>query len=122
MSSVRVRYLDRDRTLAAVREAAAGIGRAHPEVLEIRLFGSLARGERNPYADADLLIVLERSDLPFHDRPPKYKPASAPVPTDFVVCTRAELEREVAAGNSSVQRILAESQILFSRQGAAAKL
>jgi len=114
---VLVRSLDRERTLAALREIAARIGAAHPEVHEIRLFGSLARGERNPYADADLLIVVDRCDLPFRDRAPRYKPAVAPVPTDLVVCTTAELQREVAAANPFVRRILGESLVLYARPG-----
>jgi len=61
---VRVRYLDRDAVVAALRELALRLGAERSEILEIRLFGSLARGERNPFADADLLIVLDASDLP----------------------------------------------------------
>jgi len=81
----------------------------------VRLFGSLARGERNPYADADVLIVVEASDLPVRDRGPRYKPVDTPVPMDLTVCTRAELDREVAAGNAFVTRILAESLVLYAR-------
>ncbi len=115
MSSVSVRFLDRDGTLAALRDLAARIGADHPEVREIRLFGSLARGERNPYADADLLVVVDRCDLPFRDRVPLYKPVAAPVPTDLTVCTSAELEREAAAGNAFVRRIIEESLVLYAR-------
>lgn len=115
LSSVTVRYLDREKVLAALREIAARIGAAHPEVQEVRLFGSLARAERNPYADADFLIVLDASDLPYRDRPPVYKPVGAPVPMDLTVCTRAELDREVAAGNMFVIKVLAEGLVLYAR-------
>ena len=50
------------------------LGAERPEIQEIRLFGSLARGQRNPFADADLLIVLDASDLPVRERIPHYKP------------------------------------------------
>ena len=120
MTSVTVRYLDSEKVLAELREIAARIGAAHPEVLEVRLFGSLARGERNPYADADLLIVLDASRVPYRDRPPLYKPVGAPVPTDLMVCTQAELERELAAANPFVLGILAESLVLHSRLEAGA--
>jgi hypothetical protein len=79
------------------------------------LFGSLARGQRNPFADADLLIVLEASDLPVRDRIPHYKPTRIPMPMDLTVCTRDELARERAAGNRSLKRVLAESLVLYSR-------
>ena len=116
MSSVRVRYLDRDAVLARLRHLAAEIGAARPEVQEIRLFGSLARGERNPFADADLLIVLDASDEPYRHRSPRYRPAGSPVPMDLTVCTRAELDRELAAGNRFIRRIMAESIALYARR------
>jgi len=87
----------------------------HPEVREVRLFGSLARDERNPYADADLLVVLDRSDLPVRERLPVYKPGGAPLPLDLTICTREELDRELAAGNLFLSRALAESLVLYAR-------
>ena len=115
MSFVRVRYLDRDAVLASLRELATRLGAERPEIQEIRLFGSLARGQRNPFADADLLIVLEASDLPARDRIPLYKPTRPPVPMDLTVCTRDELTHELAAGNRFLRRILGDSLVLYSR-------
>ena len=116
MSSVRVRYLDRDAVLASLRELATRLGDERPEILEIRLFGSLARGQRNPFADADLLIVLDSSDLPVRERIPRYKPSRTPVPMDLTICTRDELAREIAGGNRFLKRVLAESVSLYSRR------
>jgi len=116
LSSVRVRYLDRDAVLASLRELATRLGADRPEIQEIRLFGSLARGQRNPFADADLLIVLDASDLSVRERIPLYKPAArTPVPMDVTVCTRDELTRELAAGNRFLRRILDDSLVLYSR-------
>jgi nucleotidyltransferase-like protein len=115
LSSVRVRYLDRDAVLASLRELATRLGAERPEIQEIRLFGSLARGQRNPFADADLLIVLDASALPARDRIAIYKPTHGPVPMDLTVCTRQELEREVAGGNRFLKRLLGESVVLYSR-------
>lgn len=118
MSSVRFRCLDREQTLAELRALAARTGREHREVQAIYLFGSLARGERNPYADADLLVVLDSSDVPVRDRAPQYKPVDAPVPLDLLVCTRVELDREIAAKNPFVCRILGESLLLHASSAA----
>ena len=115
MSSVRVRYLDKDAVLASLRELAMRLGAERPEIQEIRLFGSLARGERNPFADADLLIVLDASDLPARERIPLYKPSRPPVPMDLTVCTREELARELAAGNRFLKRAIGESLVFYSR-------
>ena len=122
MNSVRVRYLDRDAVLASLRELATRLGAERPEIQEIRLFGSLARGQRNPFADADLLIVLDASDLPARERIPLYKPSRVPVPMDLTICTRDELARELAAGNRFMQRVLGESVVLYSRPGTARPL
>ena len=119
LSSVRVRYLDRDAVLASRRELAVRLGAERPEILEIRLFGSLARGERNPFADADLLIVLDAADLPVRDRIALYKPTRIPLPMDLTICTRSELGRELAAGNRFLKRVLRESLVLYSRPGTA---
>jgi predicted nucleotidyltransferase len=101
--------------VSTLRDLAGRIGAARPEVLEIRLFGSLARGERNPWADADWLVILDDSDLPYRDRSPLYKPLGSPVPMDITACTRAEVERELAAGNRFLRRILGESVVLYTR-------
>jgi HEPN domain-containing protein len=114
-SSVSVRYPDMAAILSAIRSAAARIGADHPEVVEVRLFGSLARGDPSPYADADLLVILDRSDLAPRDRLPRYRPAGIPVPLDLLVCTREELARELAAGNRFLGRVMAGSRVLFSR-------
>jgi len=95
------------------------LGSERPEIVEIRLFGSLARGTRNPYADADVLVVVDATDLPFKDRPPRYKPLGSPVPIDLMVCTRDELARELAGGSRFVSRLVAESIVLYARETAA---
>lgn len=101
--------------LDATREAAGRLGGVRPEIREIRLFGSLARGERNPYADADLLVVVDHTELASRDRGPHFRPDGVPVPVDVTVCTAAELERELAAGNRFLTRILGESLLLDAR-------
>ena len=95
---------------------AATHGAARREIAEIRLFGSVARGTANPYADADLLIVLDATDLPFRDRLPRYKPMGSPVPLDLTVCTREELSRELSAGNRFVRCLVDDSTILYARE------
>ena len=105
--------------LASLRELTMQLGAERPEIQEIRLFGSLARGERNPFADADLLIVLDASDLPVRERIPHYKPTRIPLPMDLTICTRGELARELAAGNRFLKRVLGESLVLYSRPGTA---
>ena len=55
---VRVFRLDREAATARLRERARALLDNRPDVLEVRLFGSLARGEARPGSDADLLVVV----------------------------------------------------------------
>ena len=56
--NVRVFRLDRDGVVARLRERARALVERNPDVVEVRLFGSLARGDAHPGSDADLFIVL----------------------------------------------------------------
>lgn len=118
LSSVHVRSLDRDAVLGTLRSLFAQLAQERREIAEVRLFGSLARGTRNPRADADVLVVLDSSDLAFRHRLPRYKPIGASVPMDLLIYTRDELERELAAGNRFVRRMLDESVPLYVREPA----
>lgn len=52
------------------------------DVLAVILFGSLARGDHTGFSDADLLVVLSRSDKPFLDRIPALLPRGVEVQVD----------------------------------------
>ncbi len=65
---VRVFRLDRERVVAALRERAQAMLEARGDVLEVRLFGSLARGCARPGSDADLWILVSDGVASFVDR------------------------------------------------------
>lgn len=78
-----------------------------PEVREVTLIGSLARGDWSARSDADLVVVVDRAREPRGGlRGPDYAPAGRfPVPVDVLVYTVEEaqgwsprLRREVEAG------------------------
>jgi predicted nucleotidyltransferase len=50
-------------TIQDAREIAAGLTSAFPTVEAVLLFGSVARGDANPWSDIDLLIITSDSDL-----------------------------------------------------------
>ncbi len=58
--SVKAFWLERDELLQQLEQIAQGALRAFPEICEIRLFGSLARGEQSGMSDVDLLILTEK--------------------------------------------------------------
>lgn len=114
---VRVFALDAERARARLEECARALLRGDPEVEEVRLFGSLARGEAHPGSDADLLVVLRTSRLPFLDRGAEVLRhfAGAGIGCDVLAYTRDEIERMRAEGNPLIRAIDAESVSLAVR-------
>jgi predicted nucleotidyltransferase len=109
--SVKVISLNRDSLLADLRRIAGSIRAEHPEVAEIRLFGSLARGNHTGTSDVDVLILLDHTEesdplrriltfLPYFDLTRG---------SDLLVYTRAELEERLLANDRFLQRIWSES-------------
>ena len=85
----------------------------HPEIERAVLFGSLQRGDAVPGSDADVLLVLRATDLPFSERAAAYRPEGVGIPVDLFVYTCAELDDMLAGGNRFVRRALAEGRDLL---------
>ncbi len=78
---------------AAVRDWAAGVSEAHPDVLAIGYFGSYARGDWGVGSDVDLIMLVEQSGLPFEVRAVAFDTTRLPVPAELVVYTVDEWDR-----------------------------
>jgi len=116
--SSRVTYLDRKRALEQLRLLAQRLIDANPRVREVRLFGSLARMQAVPGSDADLLIVLDRHELPrWFDRIPEFSRAFADtdMPVEVFPYTQDELER-LEAGGSGLARAARAGLVLAARR------
>ena len=113
--SVSVFWLDIQQVRRRLRDAARQLGIAHPEIEEVWLFGSVARGEAVPGSDADLLVVLESSELAFPERSGRYQPEFCGIGTDVLAYTRAELVCMRAEGNPFLQEIESERRLLWKR-------
>jgi hypothetical protein len=101
---VKVFWLNRKETVKRLQEAVKTLRARHPEIERAVLFGSLQRGDAVPGSDADMLLVLRTTDLPFPDRAVVYRPEGTGIPVDVFVYTRAELDDMLAAGNHFVIR------------------
>jgi predicted nucleotidyltransferase len=110
--SVKIISIDRDKLLARLREIAERICVERPEVTEVRVFGSIARGDHVGTSDVDVLILLEdanagdvveqaRSFYPYFD---------LPVGVDMLVFTREQLADRLRSGDAFVERMWRESQ------------
>ena len=116
--SVSVFWLDTQDVRRRLRGAARHLGAVHPEIEEVWLFGSLARGEAVPGSDADIQIVLTSSDLPFPERSVCYQPEFCGIGADVLAHTRAELQRMRSEGNPFLRQIEGERVALWQRHAA----
>ena len=110
--SVKIISLDVDSVRSRLMQAARALKSEDSEVLSVWLFGSLARGDSLPGSDADLLIVLEGSDRPFHSRIDRYADrfAGIGIGIDLFPMTISELNER--ASDPFWRKVLAERQRL----------
>jgi uncharacterized protein len=83
-----------------------------PDVLGVILFGSFARGDATAASDADILIILRDSELPFEERIVRYKPVGLGVSVEVFPYTAAEAARSVEEGWGVVGPALREGRLL----------
>ena len=87
-----VRFIDYDQTIRNLREAVANAKAAHPEILSVFLFGSLAQGTWTADSDADLIVVVRKELSGFSSRSP-YHIFAAGIATDSLVYSEREFEK-----------------------------
>ncbi len=109
--SVKAIWLDRDQALRSLATAANRLKSACPEVEEVLLMGSLARGDHTGTSDADILLVLRESRLDPSNRIRRYLAFfDLPIGVDLVPLTREELNEK--RGGSRWDSMLGESILL----------
>jgi predicted nucleotidyltransferase len=113
--NVRVFRLDRDGVVARLRERARTLLEISSAVREVRLFGSLARGEGHPGSDADLFIVLRDGAPPFLDRIADLARHFTGVGVGCDVIAYTESERDaLAASDGPFARVVFEEGLLLA--------
>jgi predicted nucleotidyltransferase len=115
--TVEVTSVDRDALLAELARSAERLSRDAPEVEEVQLFGSFARGDHTPESDVDVLIVVSRSEVPFLERADAYRDAFQGIPLDvnLAVYTVEEAVRLRRDRSSFLARIAPEARPLLLR-------
>ncbi|GAB6876227.1 nucleotidyltransferase domain-containing protein [Thermaerobacter litoralis] len=113
---VKVWKLDRNAVLGQLRSWAAGLLEQDRTVQAVVLFGSMARGDATAHSDVDVLIVLDRSNLPFHRRMPiPYPPLDRPV--ELFPYTMAEVATMLREGWGMAVPAAREGLVLADRDG-----
>lgn len=109
-SSAGATYLDKHRRIEDLRQAARRAQARVPSIGRVILFGSLVSGTPTPRSDADLLIVVARSQhARAADRVPELLRALSPLPcpVDLFVVTTDDLERAQCDQSPLVREALA---------------
>jgi predicted nucleotidyltransferase len=81
----------------------------HPGLRRLGYFGSYARGDWGVGSDLDLVAIVDRADLPFHERGREWALETLPVPAEILVYTEDEWERLHAAGGRFAQMLAKET-------------
>ena len=116
--NVRVFRLDREGVIGRLRERARDLLERRADVVEVRLFGSLARGEAHPGSDADLFVVLRDGAGPFLDRltPLARMFEGIGVGCDVIAFTESEARVSRIRGDAFSRAVFEEGQVLATRQ------
>lgn len=104
-NSAAVIFIDRDRILADLRDAAGRAKARYPEIRRVLLVGSLTRDDWTADSDADLVVVVEPAPAGLLERAP-YQIFTASIPTDTLVYSQAEFARLAAEPGSPLAEAL----------------
>ena len=90
--NVRVFRFDVAGVLARLRIRAHDVLERRPDVVEVRLFGSVSRGDAHPGSDADLFVIVRDGAPPFLERLPDlaHEFGGVGVGCDVIVFTESE--------------------------------
>jgi predicted nucleotidyltransferase len=106
--------LDRGELLARLRAIAHRICANHQEVIQVRVFGSVARGDQTGTSDTDILIVLHGCEPgdPLEQIRLFYPYFDLPIGTDLLVLTESQIADRLQADDVFMTQIWNESQSL----------
>lgn len=115
--NVRVFRLDRTALIARLRERAGDLLERRPDVMEVRLFGSLARGDAHPGSDADLFVIVRDGAKPFLERvPPLARSFSGVgIGCDVIAFTESETRALRLRGDAFAHAVFDEGSVLATR-------
>ena len=114
--SVRIISLDRNELLNRLEQIARRIVAERPDVVDVRLFGSLARGDQVGTSDADVLVVVcgDAPVDPIAGARALYPYFDLPIGVDLWVVGERELARRLRAQDAFATHAWKESCTLLA--------
>jgi predicted nucleotidyltransferase len=107
------KWPDLETVQRAVQAWAMEVAREHADILRIGYFGSYARGDWGFASDLDLIVVMQRCDLPFWQRPREFDTTTLPVPADLLVYSQAEWDDLARQGEYFYRKVSAEVRWIY---------
>ncbi|MGQ9696244.1 MAG: nucleotidyltransferase domain-containing protein [Thermodesulfobacteriota bacterium] len=95
MDGVKVKFLNKEEILSRLIDLAKNLMALKNNVIEVSIFGSLARGNYSARSDADILILLREDPRKFIDRIPEFLSyfSNVGIPIDVFPYTQEELNK-----------------------------
>ena len=111
--SVKVTFTNPEQVLNTLKNLIQEWSQQHPELEQVILFGSFARGDYFPGNDVDVLLILGQSDQPFLSRIRKFLPIQFSVGIDIFPYTTDEVKRIRKDSHSLVSQALSEGKQMY---------
>jgi predicted nucleotidyltransferase len=115
MNGVKVRFINRNEILAHLVALAQQLLKSRADVIEVSLFGSLARGNYAPASDADIYIILREDKRKVTDRIPEFLDHFSKVGLTVEVFPYTLKEIERMGDGGFIKTVEREKVILSSR-------
>ncbi|MEO0289617.1 MAG: nucleotidyltransferase domain-containing protein [candidate division WOR-3 bacterium] len=110
--SVKVFRINSKKIIENLKEWAKKLSKDE-NIFAVLLFGSLAKGEETPASDADILIILKKSNMKFHERIPHFIPTGIGISVDVFLYTIEELFSLVNNKNRIIDEVIKSGIILY---------
>jgi len=108
--SVKAIWLDKEKILERLRDVSIEALNRFPEIKEVRVFGSVAKGEETGLSDVDIFILIENEQKDTLERMKPYFSFFSDrldIAIDMIVATKDEVD--------NLKDILKESILLYRR-------
>jgi len=89
-----LKWPDRDEVINQLQQWSETVCQKNQEIIGIGYFGSYARGDWGVGSDLDLIVIVEKSSLPFEKRNMMFDTTVLPVPVDLLVYTVPEWKQK----------------------------
>ncbi|MBI4654910.1 MAG: nucleotidyltransferase domain-containing protein [Nitrospirae bacterium] len=117
LGSVKLISIDKKVLFKVLNETAIRIKEENSELIDIKLFGSIAKKEDTGKSDVDIIIIVSDSSEDIFHRSLKFRRYfDIQVPVDVLVYTKPEIEQLLKEGNNFIENILNESISLIAKE------